>query len=308
MASYQIPTIETFDFTIPSEWPNWIRRFERFRHASGLAGKSEESQVNTLIYSMGDKADDILQSFKLSEEDLKTYNTVKQKFDAHFVKRRNVIFERAKFNSRKQEAGESVNSFITDLHCLARYCNYGDLHDEMIRDRIVVGIRDSKLSQRMQLEAELTLTKAIEIASQSEAVKEQQSTVRGHSESISVDVIKKRQFSTNKSIPPQHKFRHSAMNSFKQAQSQACTRCGQTPSHEKKFCPARDSVCHKCHKKGHYKALCRSKRHVGEVSVDNESELENDFLGVIHSETDSLSSQEAPWTKTLTLNNRNLDF
>ena len=47
---------------------------------------------------------------------------------------------------------------------------------------------------------------------------------------------------------------------------------------------------------------------MGEVSVDNESELENDFLGVIHSETDSLSSQEAPWTKTLTLNNRNLDF
>ena len=134
MASYQIPTIETFDFTIPSEWPNWIRRFERFRHASGLAGKSEESQVNTLIYSMGDKADDILQSFKLSEEDLKTYNTVKQKFDAHFVKRRNVIFERAKFNSRKQEAGESVNSFITDLHCLARYCNYGDLHDEISRE------------------------------------------------------------------------------------------------------------------------------------------------------------------------------
>jgi len=57
-----------------------------FRTASGLAGKSEESQVNTLIYSMGDKADDIFQSFKLSEEDLKKYNTVKQKFDSHFVK------------------------------------------------------------------------------------------------------------------------------------------------------------------------------------------------------------------------------
>ena len=115
-----------------------------------------ESQVNTLIYSMGDKADDILQSFTLSDEDLKKYDTVKQKFDSHFVKRRNVIFERAKFNSRKQETGESVDSFITDLHCLARYCNYGNLHDETIRDRIVVGIRDGKLSQRMQLEAELT--------------------------------------------------------------------------------------------------------------------------------------------------------
>jgi len=45
---------------------------------------------------MGDKADDILQSFSPSEEDVKKYITVKDKFDAHFVKRQNVIFERGK--------------------------------------------------------------------------------------------------------------------------------------------------------------------------------------------------------------------
>ena len=92
---------------------------------------------------MGDKADDILQSFYLSAE--------------NFIQRRNTIFERAKFNSRKQEVGESVDDFITDLHCLARCCNYGN---QMIRDRIVVGIRDSKLSLKMQLELDLTLEKA----------------------------------------------------------------------------------------------------------------------------------------------------
>ena len=71
MASYQIPAIEAFDFSTPTEWPNWIRCFERFRNASGIAEKSEESQIDTLIYSMGDKADDILQSSNLSEESLK---------------------------------------------------------------------------------------------------------------------------------------------------------------------------------------------------------------------------------------------
>ena len=76
---------------------------ERFRIASGLDGKAEEAQVNTLLYSMGDEGDDILRSFSLSEEDQKKYNTVKAKFDGHFVKRRNTIFERAKFNSRRQE-------------------------------------------------------------------------------------------------------------------------------------------------------------------------------------------------------------
>ena len=301
MASYQIPAIEAFDFSTPTEWANWIRRFERFRNASGIADKSQESQIYTLIYSMGNKADDILQSFNLSEEDSKSYKTVKEKFDTHFIQRRNVIFERAKFNSRKQEAGESVDDFITDLHCLARYCNYGNLHEEMIRDRIVVGIRDNSLSQKMQLEPNLTLIKAIELARQSESVKKQQPTVRGQEkEQMAVEVIRKkpgRLPSRNPNLPGTNP----PLN-----RNHGCTRCGQLPKHDKKNCPAKDSICHKCHKKGHYKAVCRSKRLVGEVQASDDSE--NEFLGVIHSETDSLSSTEAPWTTILELNGRNIEF
>ena len=100
---------------------------------SELATKDEEAQVNMLIYTMGDEADDILRSFKLSDADAKKYSEVKAKFEEHFIKKRNVIYERAKFNSRKQEEGEPVDSFITDLHALAEHCEYKDLHDEMIR-------------------------------------------------------------------------------------------------------------------------------------------------------------------------------
>ena len=58
----------------------------------------------------------------------------------HFVKRRNVIYERAKFNLCRQGDGGSVDSFITALYGLAEYCGYGNLHNKMIRDRIAVGI------------------------------------------------------------------------------------------------------------------------------------------------------------------------
>ena len=191
MASYQIPAIEQFDFRNPDGWPKWIRRFERFRQASGIATQSPESQVNTLVYSMGSKADDIFQSFGLSTENAKKYDVVKKKFDDHFVKRRNVIFERAKFNSRKQEDGESVESFITDVHSLAEHCGYDRLHDEMVRDRIVVGILDSTLSEKLQLDPELTVDKAVTRARQSEAVKKQQATVRGREQDESpIEVIK----------------------------------------------------------------------------------------------------------------------
>lgn len=115
-----------------------VAEVRTIRQASGLTEKSEEAQVNTLMYCMGDRADNISRSFRLSDED---NEVVKNKFDSHFVKPRNVIFERAKFNSRKQEPGESVDTFITTLYTLAEHCNYGTLHDEMVRDRIVVGIR-----------------------------------------------------------------------------------------------------------------------------------------------------------------------
>ena len=57
-----------------------IRRFECFRHASGLSAKLEENQVNTLIYSMGNIADKILQSFNLSQKMLKSAAQSKTNF------------------------------------------------------------------------------------------------------------------------------------------------------------------------------------------------------------------------------------
>ena len=109
MAEIRITPPENFTFSRPEEWIKWIRRFERFRQASGLAEKEEVSQIHTLIYTMGDEAEDILTSFRLTEEQRKNYTTVVEKFDSYFVKRRNLIFERAKFNRRRQEEGEPVN-------------------------------------------------------------------------------------------------------------------------------------------------------------------------------------------------------
>ena len=119
-----------FDFSRQEEWPKWSRRFERFRQASGLSKEEEESQINTLIYAMGAQADDILHSFNLTTTQLKQYHTVKARFDEHFVVRRNTIFERARLNRRRQEGGETVDTFITVLHAMAEHCDYRTRKDE----------------------------------------------------------------------------------------------------------------------------------------------------------------------------------
>lgn len=79
---------------------------------------------------------------------------------------------------RIQEENEPVDAFITDLYALAEHCGYGNLHEEMIRDRIVVGLQDASLSEKLQLDADLTLAKAVDKVRQAEAVKKQQAVIR----------------------------------------------------------------------------------------------------------------------------------
>lgn len=61
----------------------------------------------------------------------------------------------------------------------------------MIRDRLVIGLADMLLSEQMQLDEDLALERAIEMARQSEEVKRQQITLRLHTgtvkEACSVD-------------------------------------------------------------------------------------------------------------------------
>ena len=95
----------------------------------------------------------------ISDEDKKKYDRVLAKFFAHFKVRKNIIFERACFNQRKQESGESAEVYITAIHQMADKCEYGTMKEELIRD-CLVGICDKALSERMQMEAGLTLEKA----------------------------------------------------------------------------------------------------------------------------------------------------
>ena len=82
------------------------------------------------------------------------------------------------------------------------------------------------------MDDQLTLETAVKKAKESEAIKQQQQTIR-HGEATEVDAVRK---STSKQ--PRH-----PKNVFKKApaQSQICTRCGQLAHAKKMTCPAKTS-------------------------------------------------------------------
>ena len=112
-------------------WIRWSRRFERYRVASGLKNKPAYEQVSTLLYAMGDCADDILATLRLDETKA-TYDEVRVALNGYFDVRCNLIVQRALFNKRHQLPGESVDTFIQDLYQLAEDCECGSLKDGLI--------------------------------------------------------------------------------------------------------------------------------------------------------------------------------
>ena len=66
----------------------------------------------------------------MSDGDVKKYDKVLERFEGHFDKSRNTVYERAKFNRRSQREGETVDEFFTDLFRLVEHCKFGDLQDE----------------------------------------------------------------------------------------------------------------------------------------------------------------------------------
>lgn len=106
---------------------------------------------------MGREAEDDLTSLHLSKAELTDYCVVESKFELHFIPHGNAIFERAKFSMRKQEPDEIAETFVTALHSLADSCDYALLRENLVRDRIVVGLQDRKLSETLHLDPKLAL-------------------------------------------------------------------------------------------------------------------------------------------------------
>lgn len=98
MAVLQLNPPGPFNFKIPDEWGRWKRRFQQFRAASGLSEQGQTKQISTLLYCMGEDAADVLDSTNPSPAEKGSYESVIDKFDGFFKVRRNVIFERARFN------------------------------------------------------------------------------------------------------------------------------------------------------------------------------------------------------------------
>ena len=181
------------------------------------------------------------------------------------------MFERYRFWECKQQEGETIDQFITELRTRARSCEFGDQHDSMIRDRIVFGVRDSRLKERLLRESsELTLEKAASICRAGEASSSQVKELEDSDKSVSVHWVKNKFDS-----------RHPKLACSKLPFN--CSKCG--TKHLPKSCPAFGKLCLACKGKDCFARMCsQMKSRVHAVTPSNqgtiggvESKVQPDF-------------------------------
>ena len=66
--------------------------------------------------------------------------------------------------SRKQRSNETIDDYIVTLRNLIVSCNYEQLTDSILRDAIVMGVKNNKMRESLLRESELSLDKCINIA------------------------------------------------------------------------------------------------------------------------------------------------
>lgn len=242
---------------------------------------------------MGSEADLIFAHFQFATDDERNnYNVVIEKFDDHFVPSRNVIHERAKFHKRQQRQGETIEQYVRCLYELSEYADFKE-REETIRDRLVLGMIDQELSEKLQLQANLTLQDTIKTARQHEQVKEELEQQRTLNKGT-IDRVKagfRNRFNT-KPRPRIENRREDSRQTFRPIDH--CGKCGRT--HDKGKCPAQGKKCLKCNKLNHFASVCRTKTKQFKNKTENVNEIESVedehfFIG----STETNNGKQSPW-------------
>ena len=107
---------------------------------------------------------------------------VLSKFEEYCIPRENTIYERFLFFSRDQQEFESVDQYLTELLQIAANCDFEFITpDQLLRDRLVTGIKNAKVRENLLKEKKLTLEKAIDIAHAAESTAAQMKVISAKS-------------------------------------------------------------------------------------------------------------------------------
>lgn len=183
---------------LSNQWNSWKKSFLIYFKACQLHTKDKDVQVSILLHIIGEQCREVSEQF--TNESNPTVENLLKKFDVFFTPKKNLTVERHKFFTRNQLEYESVEQYVFELNKLALSCEFITLKDDLVKDRLICGLKDDGLRERLLREYDLTLTKALDICNIAEMSRMQASKLsierdRGH-----VDEVRERDRDTEVAV------------------------------------------------------------------------------------------------------------
>ena len=232
------------DANAADNWRKFFMQFEIYLVAKGKDEKPDKLKVNMLLNCAGPEAIEEYSHFVYNAgEEKENYADVCKKFKELCEGARNVIYERLVFNQRNQKEGERIDNYVSELKRLSLTCDFGDLRDSLIRDRIVGGVLSDELRGELLKKPDLTLQKAHDYCRTFEAAE-----------------LQKYKFSTPAGAGTEHSIGIQPVNKLNEQDKKpprSCKFCGyKHPFTKPSRCPAFGKLCLKCKQKGHFAQVC----------------------------------------------------
>lgn len=245
----QIPLPEPLDIKsgdIADNCKHFRNQWELYVQATGLTSQNEETKKAILLTAIGNDVFRRYGNMPIGEEEKATAADLLNAIERNLTPTINKRYVRAVFNMAKQEEDEAYDEYFNRLRGMIKNAQYGALQDDLLLDKIICSIKDHTLRERLWLERDITLDKAIEIC-RSKEISEKQ--LRGlDNRNVEVNKIQKSQ---NIQQQQQHQQQHK-----NNKMGHNCRFCGYEYHNNLADCPARKVYCRKCNKKGHYARVC----------------------------------------------------
>jgi len=280
-------TLESLDIHDLNALEDWLERFEL--HAITNKAIKDENVTAFYLTYIGKEAYSLLKDLafpkKLTDSNPKELHKL---LIDHLKPQNFELTERAKFHSLIRDSSESYKDFLLRLQKQSSKCNFGNNLSTQLRDRLVAGINDQNMQQKLLQEQGLTFDNAktilTNVTSIQEAVRDvSQTTIcktklapARFREKYPKQQLNSQQTSTNA------KYNNSSKKSF-HTNKLNCYSCG--GEHLRQNCSFRNAKCFKCDRIGHIAKVCR-KNSVKIIYPDseNDKDVDGQDVTVLHTE------------------------
>ena len=273
---------------LPKAWEKWKRSFDIFMEASECDKKDDKIKVSIMLNLIGPKGQELYDSFSWNNaDDKKVLNTVIEKFQEHVKLHKSVTVSRYDFFSYSQKENQSLEDYIKELTIKRNDCNFdndNNINDSLLRDRIIGGINDRPLQEKLLRidDSKATLKNIVTACRVHEASIEQSGMMEGKDNQNKNSVMKigtQQQCQVAHSSSTAHgmmaaqskSYGNRQQKSWQQGQNQNrqqknlqqthvsnCSFCGS--NHIRGRCPAYGKNCSWCTKPNHFESVCNAKR------------------------------------------------